>query len=126
MIRWRLDLLLWIADSWLNLAKDARFADLQRLWSWPKRSRIVVMPSFTHLQRAQPIVAASEAWHGSRCSIAIYSESRNATKNFAFGDSPLGSGAIAGSSLPIDPEYSSTLLEGVDSSPLHTSSASAE
>jgi argininosuccinate lyase len=65
------------------------------------RSRDVVMPSFTHLQRAQPICAGAEAlaWAGmfDTDSLGISHAFMNAANV-----SPLGSGAIAGTSLPID------------------------
>ncbi len=65
------------------------------------RSAEITMPSFTHLQRAQPIAAGAEAlawaemFHRDQARIS-YSE----PAFYAF--HPLGSGAIAGTSLPID------------------------
>ena len=60
----------------------------------------VVMPSYTHLQRAQPIVVGGElmAWVAAldRC------RSRFAHGIQGLNESPLGSGAIAGSCLPLD------------------------
>lgn len=60
----------------------------------------VVMPSYTHLQRAQPIVAGGElvAW------IAAFDRSAKRIEALfsLHRQSPLGSGAIAGSSLPLD------------------------
>lgn len=65
-----------------------------------ERDGNIVMPSYTHLQRAQPIVAGGElmAWIAAfdrarrRLDLMIELNHRN----------PLGSGAIAGSSLPLD------------------------
>jgi argininosuccinate lyase len=61
----------------------------------------IVIPSYTHLQRAQPILVGNEllAWTEafSRCQsrvCMVYSVSN-----------PLGSGAIAGSALPLDREF---------------------
>jgi argininosuccinate lyase len=61
-----------------------------------EKSADVVMPSFTHLQRAQPIVAAAEAlaW------AAMFDSDKSRGPRIA--KLPLGSGAIAGSSLPLD------------------------
>jgi argininosuccinate lyase len=66
------------------------------------RSTDIVMPSFTHLQRAQPIVAGAEA-------LAWYEMFNRDGENFRhlalrldYRYMPLGSGAIAGTSLPID------------------------
>ncbi len=62
-----------------------------------------IMPSYTHLQRAQPISAAqwllSHAWAVSR----DRSRLRDALKRMSV--LPLGSGAIAGCPFPIDREY---------------------
>jgi len=63
----------------------------------------VVMPSYTHLQRAQPIVVGGEvmAWVAAldRC------RARFATGIQGIDESPLGSGAIAGSCLPLDRQH---------------------
>jgi argininosuccinate lyase len=97
------DLLLWIAASGLTL--DVALMDLERAFiALAERSADVVMPSYTHLQRAQPISAGAEAlawaemFEGDR--LRVHSLGYLPT---ALG-LPLGSGAIAGSSLPIDPQ----------------------
>ena len=104
-----LDLALWIRESSLQIA--GRLHDLCRaLVEMAGRNTDVVMPSYTHMQRAQPIVAAAEclAWcqmfyrDADRCATAGYMTSTN--------DSPLGSGAVAGSSLPTDPAITAELL----------------
>ncbi len=72
------------------------------------RNADVVMPAYTHLQRAQPIVAGSEClawccmfdsdrWYLHQCVLHMFA-------------SPLGSGAIAGSSLPLDPMLTAQAL----------------
>ncbi len=67
----------------------------------------IVMPSYTHLQRAQPIVVGGEisAW--------FYSM-QNCWSRFLgvmeWTGNPLGSGAIAGSALPLDRETTTELL----------------
>ncbi len=60
----------------------------------------IVMPSYTHLQRAQPIVLGGEciAWAEAFRRAAL----RLSLIDDNFEDHPLGSGAIAGSSLPLD------------------------
>ena len=93
------DLMMWIYRATDELGDTLR--DLERaLVELADRSRDVVFPSYTHLQRAQPIVAGAEAlaW-------ATFFE-RDwrlflPTTTEADGEIPLGSGAIAGSSLPI-------------------------
>src|SRR5687768_2693165 len=55
-----LDLRLWIHAAGKEI--DDQLSDLQKAFvALAERSANVVMPSFTHLQRAQPIVAGAEA-----------------------------------------------------------------
>jgi argininosuccinate lyase len=81
------------------------------------RSGETVMPSYTHLQRAQPILAGAEclAW----CTTFSRDADRCATTfmHTGYHDIPLGSGAIAGSSLPIDSSITAKLL-GYNSPPM--------
>lgn len=111
-----LDLSLWIAENAMIIGKKLR--DLCRAFvALAERSADIVMPSYTHLQRAQPIVAGAEclAWctmfwrDGDRCATAFEFTGVN--------DIPLGSGAIAGSSLPIDSGITARLL-GYDEPPM--------
>jgi argininosuccinate lyase len=94
------DLVLWIGtatESAWNALRNLQ----QALLGLAVRSGDIVMPGFTHLQRAQPILAAAEAlaW----CSMferdvwRIDKVNSDSKKVF-----PLGSGAIAGTSLPLD------------------------
>jgi argininosuccinate lyase len=64
-----------------------------------ERSTNIVMPSFTHMQRAQPIVAGAEAlaW-----ATMLDRDSYRIGHYGDVEDLALGSGAIAGSSLPLD------------------------
>jgi argininosuccinate lyase len=64
----------------------------------------IVMPSFTHLQRAQPIFAGAEAlaW------ATMFGFDKDRLGIARPREMPLGSGAIAGSSLPIDAEFTLT------------------
>jgi len=72
----------------------------------------VLIPGYTHLQRAQPVSVAHHllAWlemlERDRNRFAAVAESANWC--------PLGSGAIAGTTLPIDREYTAQLLGFVD------------
>jgi argininosuccinate lyase len=92
-----LDLKLWIGAE--KYALDEKYHALERAFvGLAEKYGHVVMPSYTHLQRAQPIVAGGEllAWADAigRCferAGYVYDEG-----------SPLGSGAIAGTSLPLD------------------------
>jgi len=73
----------------------------------------VLIPGYTHLQRAQPVYAAHHilAWmemlERDRLRLAEVAEKANVC--------PLGSGAIAGTTLPIDREFTAKLLGFVDS-----------
>ena len=103
------DLAMWLRDSSEELA-DLVGLLVSSFVTLAERSRSVVMPSFTHLQRAQPITAGAEAlaW------AVMFERDQIRTHWSGAGfdhidddvfDSPLGSGAIAGTSLPIDPEF---------------------
>lgn len=101
-----LDLRLWLRDA---AALTARHVDgvLEALESLAHRQGDVVMPSYTHVQRAQPICAGGElmAWHA-----MLSRDLHDLTRLAGPGESPLGSGAVAGSSLPLDREMTATSL----------------
>ena len=91
---------------------DGALVKLQRaFFNLAVRSLDVVMPSFTHLQRAQPISAGAEAlawaqmFDQDSMRLIYAGHGYFTTKP----QSPLGSGAIAGTSLPLD----SALTSGV-------------
>ena len=97
------DLMLWLTEAAEQLCGQLKqlckaFVDLG------ERSASIVMPSYTHLQRAQPISAGAEALAWAQM---FHLDEHQAWFRFVEGyyrESPLGSGAIAGSSLPIDAE----------------------
>jgi argininosuccinate lyase len=101
------DLMLWIRETSRRINGEQIKPVLLALVALAEKSRAVVMPSFTHLQRAQPISAGAEclAWvemldqDGGR-----FSRTLDGYKL------PLGSGAIAGTSLPIDTDFSAEHL----------------
>ncbi|HEY9785224.1 MAG TPA: argininosuccinate lyase [Candidatus Obscuribacterales bacterium] len=68
----------------------------------------VVMPGYTHLQRAQPISFA----HALQAFVEMFKRdmSRFLEARKRCEQSPLGAGALAGSSLPIDPQFSASQL----------------
>ncbi|HWE03109.1 MAG TPA: argininosuccinate lyase [Tepidisphaeraceae bacterium] len=104
-----LDLSLWVRDAALEIGKKLR--DLCRAHvALAERSGDIVMPSYTHMQRAQPIMAGAEclAW----CTMFWRDADRCATAFQFTGvhDIPLGGGAIAGTSLPIDSALTARLL----------------
>ena len=68
----------------------------------------IVMPGYTHLQRAQPVLFA-HALHAFVEMLTRDVERFSDAKKRAM-VSPLGAGALAGTSLPISPEYTAKLL----------------
>jgi argininosuccinate lyase len=105
------DVALWITDAVDGLGQ--RLHDVCRaLVDLAGRSIDVVMPSYTHLQRAQPISAAAEclAW----CRMLDNDRKRLTAlrhdRSELYGSIPLGGGAIAGTSLPIDPKLTAAEL----------------
>jgi argininosuccinate lyase len=101
------DLAMWLDDSFLDV--DTR--DLARAFvELAERSKDVVMPSYTHLQRAQPIVAGAEAlaWAAMFWRDHRRFEWIRAAVDDCF---PLGSGAIAGTSLPLNKSLTAEILE---------------
>ncbi len=92
---------------------DKLEALLSALAGLADKNRDVLIPGYTHLQRAQPVSAAHHilAW------AEMFSRDlrRFASVRESANVSPLGSGAIAGTTLPIDREYSASLMGFVDS-----------
>jgi argininosuccinate lyase len=92
-----LDFVLWLRESCINL--HSQLLDLQRAFlTLATKSSDVVMPSFTHLQRAQPIIAGAEAL----CWLQAFANCEDRLYYARPTSSPLGSGAIAGTSLPLE------------------------
>src|SRR6266566_1310146 len=110
------DLAIWLQDARVNvqLALQELMGAFVRL---AEKSVDVVMPSYTHLQRAQPISASAEALAWAvmfdRDMMRLEYPSQHIHMEvdcLAIDDSPLGSGAIAGSSLPLDSAETSKVL----------------
>ncbi len=106
-----LDLRLWARDA--ADALQEKLADLQRSFvGLAQRDGQIVMPAYTHMQRAQPIVAGQ--------AVLAYAEmlqrdaERLADARTRINISPLGSGAVAGTSLPLNRQRTAELL-GFDS-----------
>ena len=106
-----LDLRLWARDAADDLADLIR--NLQRaLVSLAERSADIVMPAYTHLQRAQPIVAGHAVLAYAQMLQRDIERLTDARKRINV--CPLGSGAVAGTSLPLDRARTAELL-GFDS-----------
>lgn len=102
-----LDVRLWVRDE--IAALDIELAQLQTaLVRLAQRSAHVLLPGYTHLQRGQPVsfahhcLAYVEMFARDRSRFADAQERANVC--------PLGSGALAGSTLPLDRNFVATQL----------------
>lgn len=92
------DLMLWTVAATRELGET--YANVLKAFvAMADRSADVVMPSYTHLQRAQPISAGAEVLAWTEALARGYERLVRFAEHYDF---PLGSGAIAGSSLPLD------------------------
>ena len=102
-----LDMRLYLRDEVKNVI--AGLHALQReLGSSAKRNLDVIMPGYTHLQRAQPVLLSHHL-------LAYVEMFERDSQRFADGSArinvlPLGSGALAGTTFPIDRVYVAKLL----------------
>lgn len=92
------DMRLWMREASVDVFKAVSIL-IQALVTMAERNATVVMPGYTHLQRAQPVVLAHH--------LLAYVEmlARDAHRFIMAGgkvECPLGSGAIAGSTLKLD------------------------
>ena len=102
-----LDMKLYVRDE-ITTLKELVVTLLSTLHSMMKEHIHTYMPGFTHLQKAQPITVAHHLGaymemfkrdYGRLCDIY-------ARMNYC----PLGSGALAGTTYPLDRDYTATLL----------------
>ncbi len=102
------DLLLWLATAGKELGEAIDLL-CNAFLQLANRSKDVVMPSYTHMQRAQPISAGAEAfaWYWMFETDKYSLTSQSDTDNDYI---PLGSGAIAGTSLPLDSKITAAEL----------------
>jgi argininosuccinate lyase len=96
------DVKLWVRDALDGV--DDRLLDLERaLVESARRDRDIVLPGYTHMQRAQPVLAAhyflayTEKYQRDRERLIDCRKRVNVL--------PLGAAALAGTSLPIDREF---------------------
>ena len=97
-----LDLRLYLREESRNLLK--LLADLQRAFVvLARRYRKTVMPGYTHLQRAQPVLVA----HHMLAYFEMFGRDRQRLTDCLkrINVLPLGSAALAGTGLPIDREF---------------------
>lgn len=102
-----LDFRLWIRDAILALGRG--LADVcEALLDLAERERETIVPGYTHLQRAQPILLSH---HFHAYVVMLLRDADRLRELYArVNRSPLGAGALAGVTYPIDREYVATLL----------------
>lgn len=103
-----LDMRLFILDKTAEM--EELIADLQAALIDTAEANIdIVMPGYTHLQRAQPLLFA----HVMHSYVEMFGrdKSRFSDSTKRTGVSPLGAGALVGSGLPIMPEVTAAALE---------------
>jgi argininosuccinate lyase len=96
------DLKLWSRDALDRV--DALIVDLQRAFlGFANRHVAVILPGYTHMQRAQPILAA----HYALCYVEKLERDRGrlADCRRRLNVLPLGAAALAGTTLPIDRRF---------------------
>lgn len=105
------DMRLWFKDTTKELY-DALSTTMAALVDLADKNQSTIIPGYTHLQRAQPVsfahhlLAYVEMLNRDRDRLAMVHEQANAC--------PLGSGALAGTTLPIDREFVARELQFVD------------
>ncbi len=98
-------------------AADVLVAELEKVLSvlldQAEATREIIIPGYTHLQRAQPVSMA----HHFLAYVEMFGRDRERLQAFRERANvcPLGSGALAGTTLPIDRKYTAKLLGFVDS-----------
>jgi argininosuccinate lyase len=106
-----LDMRIWVREQTLALGAELR--ELQgALVELADRNRDVVIPGYTHLQRAQPVYLAHHFLAYVEMLERDYRRLRDSLARVNI--CPLGSGAIAGSTLPLHREMVAELLGFVD------------
>ncbi len=97
-----LDVRLWLRDQINALRGEIRSLQKEFI-GLARRSGEVLIPGYTHLQRAQPVYFAHHLL--AYVEMLARDDSRMADCLERFNVCPLGSGAIAGTTLPIDREF---------------------
>src|SRR5438309_6707359 len=106
-----LDMRLWLIDEIDALSEEIR--SLQRaLVQLSEREKEVIIPGYTHLQRAQPVYLA----HHLLAYVEMLARDHERLQQCRerLNVCPLGSGALAGSTLPLDRALTARLLGFVD------------
>ncbi|MFI3141889.1 MAG: argininosuccinate lyase [Clostridia bacterium] len=112
-----LDLRLYLVDRAAEI-KEAIIALIEVIVNKAEENHDTVMPGYTHLQRAQPITFGHHLLAYGSMLLRDLDRLEDCTKRMKI--SPLGSGALAGTTYPLDREYVAELLgfTGVSSNSL--------
>jgi argininosuccinate lyase len=107
-----LDMRLWLRDEIRELVREIRLLQRALVYLGDRESKVVI-PGYTHLQRAQPVYLA----HHLLAYVEMLSRDVERFRQAAARLSvcPLGSGALAGTTLPLDREFAARVLGMVDS-----------
>ena len=103
-----LDIRLYLREQLDHLS--GQLHEFQRvLLAKAKTNRIIAMPGYTHLQRAQPVLVA----HHLLAYVEMLERDKGRVKDARarLNVMPLGSGALAGSNYPVDRQYTASLLD---------------
>jgi argininosuccinate lyase len=103
-----LDLRLYLRDALQHLQQDLCRLQ-QSLVTLAERYKHVMMPGYTHLQRAQPVLFAHHAL--AYVEMVERDKGRLHDALVRINVMPLGSGALAGTNYPLDRHYTATLLK---------------
>ncbi len=102
-----LDLRLYLRNALQHLQQDLRRLQ-QSLVTLAERYQGIMMPGYTHLQRAQPVLFAHHAL--AYVEMVERDKGRLHDALLRINVMPLGSGALAGTNYPIDRHYTAALL----------------
>src|SRR5712664_2693444 len=102
-----LDLRLYLRDAVKDLLAGLRRFQESRV-TLARRELSVVMPGYTHMQRAQPVLFAHHLLAYVEMAERDKGRLRDALRRINV--MPLGSGALAGTNFPLDREYTARLL----------------
>ncbi len=103
-----LDLRLYLREEVADLLARLRLFQ-ESLLALARREISVVMPGYTHLQRAQPVLFAHHLLAYVEMAERDKGRLRDALQRINV--MPLGSGALAGTNYPLDREYTARLLD---------------
>ena len=106
-----LDMRLWLREQTVGLLQELRLLQLA-LVELGEANKDVLIPGYTHLQRAQPVYLA----HHLLAYVEMIDRDRERLQESfkRINTCPLGSGALAGSTLPLDRALVADLLGFVD------------